>query len=82
VSRRLSAAAAAAAAVMAILLYSVELSAPSTWAEARTVSLGYMWVARWEELLAQLLLLVAILVTISHIFKESGSPWSPSTPTR
>lgn len=81
-SRRLSAAAAAAATVMAILLYSVEIGAPSTWTEARAASLGYMWVARWAELLAQLLLLVAILVAVSHIFEEGGSSWSPSTPTR
>ncbi len=81
-SRRLSAAAAAAAAVMAFLLYSVEIGAPSTWAEARTVSLGYMWVARWAELLAQLLLLVAILVAVTHIFEEGDALRSSLTPTR
>lgn len=43
---------------------------------------GASALARWAELLAQVLLLVAILVAVSHIFEESGAPWSPSTPTR
>ena len=81
-SRRLSVIAAAAAAAMAILLYRIEVSAQVVWVEARTASLGYMWVARWTELLAQLLLLVAILVAVSHIFGEGEAAWRPLTPTR
>lgn len=73
-SKRLSATAALAAAAIAILLYIVVAGAPSLWVEARTASLGFMWVARWVELLAQLLLLVAVLVTVSHIFEEGSAP--------
>lgn len=81
-SRRISAAAAAVSAIVAIVLYAIEIPLPSLWAEARQVSLAYMWVARWAELLAQLLLLVAVLIAVSRMFEGVSQRLSPSTPTR
>jgi len=82
VSRRLSAVAAAAAAAVAVLLYGVEIGVPTLWVEARTAPLSYMWVVRWAELLAQLLLLVAVLIAVAHMFREGEAAWRSSMHTR
>lgn len=81
-SRRLSALAAASAAAVTMVIFTLEASISPLWKEARVASLAYMWITRWVELLAQLLIVVAILAAVSHIFREVEREWMLSTPTR
>jgi len=67
---------------VALTLLAVERELKPTWTEAREQPLALLWTARWADMFAQLLLLVAVIVALLHLLSEVGERWRSSTPTR
>ena len=80
--RRLAPLAAALAAVISISALAIEVQLERVWESVRTVPLAYMWTARWIDLLAQAMILMAVVVAVTHMLREVIGPWRSSTPTR
>lgn len=72
---------AAATTAVALALLIVEREVRPVWTAARAEPLSLLWTARWADMLAQLLLLVAVVVAISHLLSEVGEKWRLSTHT-
>lgn len=72
---------AAVTTAVALTLLVVEEEVTPVWASARTEPLSLLWTARWADMLAQLLLLVAVVVAITHLLSGVSEKWRSSTPT-
>lgn len=81
-SRYLTALAALFVAIVFAVVLNVEREIQPLWASRGGISVAYMWIARWADLLAQSMMLLAIIVAISHLLKEVIGHWESLTPTR
>lgn len=72
---------AAVTTAVALTLLVVEEEVTPVWTSARAEPLSLLWTARWADMLAQLLLLVAVVVAISHLLSGVSEKWRSSTPT-
>lgn len=67
---------------VAITMLVVEEEVKPIWTKARAEPLSRLWTARWADMFAHLLLLVAVMVTISHLLSEVRGKWRLSMPTQ
>ncbi|MEM0042641.1 MAG: hypothetical protein QXO64_02060 [Thermofilaceae archaeon] len=81
-SRLVSLAMAVVTTAVALILMAVEHELRPAWFVAREQPLALLWTARWADMFAQLLLLVAVVVALLHLLSEVGERWRSSTPTR
>ncbi len=81
-SRYLTALAALFVAIVFIIVLNAEHEVQPLWAGRSGFPVAYMWIARWVDLLAQSMMLLAIIVAVSHLLKEVIGHWESLTPTR
>ncbi|MEM1509741.1 MAG: hypothetical protein QXY49_03585 [Thermofilaceae archaeon] len=81
-SRYLVALAAFFIAIIFLIILNAEREIQPLWASRSGFPVAYMWIARWLDLLAQSMMLLAIIVAISHLLKEVVERWESLTPTR
>lgn len=67
---------------VALILLAVEREVRPVWAEARELPLSLLWTARWADMFAQLLILVAVIVAVAHLLSGVEERWQSSTRTR
>lgn len=70
------------AAIVFVVVLSVEREIQPLWASRGGIPVAYMWIVRWVDLLAQSMMLLAIIVAVSHLLKEVIGHWESLTPTR